>query len=238
MPTTFLSARWENLIMVNYQVEAGLLEPFLPAGVELDAFQGKTYVSLVGFLFKNTRLFGIPVPFFGSFEEINLRFYVKRQTEQGTRRGVVFINETVPYRAVAWLANKLYKEHYTAVPTRHKWERDAQLVKLHYEWTQRGRRNFVSIEADVLAETMKAGSAEEFIFEHYFGYTRINERETEEYQVQHPRWNIMPLRRYEVDCDFAAMYGADFGFLGGLKPDSVMLAEGSPVKVLWKRYKI
>ena len=35
------------------------------------------YVSLVGFMFKNTRLLNIPIPFHTDFEEVNLRFYVK-----------------------------------------------------------------------------------------------------------------------------------------------------------------
>ena len=108
MTDTFLSARWENLIMANYSVNPEVLLPFLPNGVELDTYNNKTYVSLVGFMFKKTSLFHIPIPFLGTFEEINLRFYVKRIEGDTIKRGVVFINETVPYQIVAWLANKLY----------------------------------------------------------------------------------------------------------------------------------
>lgn len=238
MPTTFLSARWEHLVMANYPVPPEVLQPFLPAGVELDSFQGKTYVSLVGFLFKNTRLFGIPVPFFGSFEEINLRFYVKRESDEGLKRGVVFINETVPYRAVAWLANKLYKEHYTAVPTNHHTAQDGPRFKLRYEWAQQKHRHFIAVEAETAVMPMQTGSAEEFIFEHYYGYTRISETETEEYRVLHPRWNIRPVLNWEVTCNFAAMYGTAFGFLNAQQPEFVMLADGSPVQVLWKRNRL
>lgn len=118
MTDTFLSARWENLIMANYAVDSSVLLPYLPKGVELDFYNNKTYVSLVGFMFKRTSLFKIPIPFFGTFEEINLRFYVKRVDGDTIKRGVVFINETVPYKLVAWLANRLYKEHYIVIPTR------------------------------------------------------------------------------------------------------------------------
>jgi uncharacterized protein len=104
---TFLKANWENIIMANYAVEAEVLKPFLPRGVELDLDNGKAYVSLVGFMFKNTRVFKVPIPYFGSFEEINLRFYVKRKEGDIEKRGVVFINETIPYKLVAWMANKL-----------------------------------------------------------------------------------------------------------------------------------
>ncbi len=107
--TTFLKAHWKNLIMANYEIDPSILLPYLPKGLELDYYNGKTYVSLVGFLFKNTSLFSIPIPFWGTFEEVNLRFYVIRKEKNTIKRGVVFINETVPNKIVAWVANKLYK---------------------------------------------------------------------------------------------------------------------------------
>ena len=73
MTDTFLSAHWENLIMANYAVNPEVLKPYLPNGVELDYYNTKTYVSLVGFMFKRTSLFQLPIPFLGTFEEINLR---------------------------------------------------------------------------------------------------------------------------------------------------------------------
>ena len=118
---TFLRAKWQNLIMANYEIDPSYLLPYLPKGVELDCFEGKTYVSLVGFLFKDTSLFNIPIPLMGTFEEVNLRFYVVRKIGNELRRGVVFVNETVPNKIVAWVANKLYKEHYIAIPTSHNW---------------------------------------------------------------------------------------------------------------------
>ena len=54
----FLTAEWRNLVMLNYEVEAGVLRRYVPSGVELDAFEGKTYVSVVGFQFLGTRLGG------------------------------------------------------------------------------------------------------------------------------------------------------------------------------------
>ena len=126
----FLKAKWENIIMANYEIDPQLLLPFLPKGVTLDLFDGKAYVSLVGFMFKNTQLFNIPIPFLGTFEEINLRFYVARKEGNHIKRGVVFINETIPYKPVAWMANKLYNEHYTVVPTRHEFITDNKIQKI------------------------------------------------------------------------------------------------------------
>ncbi len=60
--------------MLNYAVDAALIEPFVPPGTELDHFEDATYASLVGFEFNRTRLRGLAIPFHQSFEEVNLRF--------------------------------------------------------------------------------------------------------------------------------------------------------------------
>ncbi len=235
MTDTFLSARWENLIMANYEVAPELLLPYLPKGVELDFYHNKTFVSLVGFMFKKTSLFHIPIPFLGTFEEINLRFYVKRIVGDSINRGVVFINETVPYKPVAWLANKLYKEHYIAIPTKNTIEITNLSKKIAYQWKINGEWNHITVNAVKKNEQMITGSVEEFIFEHYYGYTKINEQISQEYKVNHPRWQVNKVTDYSIQCDFKAMYGNDFSFLNNQQPDSVILAEGSSVTVNWKR---
>jgi uncharacterized protein YqjF (DUF2071 family) len=235
MKDIFLSARWENLIMANYAIDPDLLRPFLPKGVELDTFEDKTYVSLVGFMFKDTSLFDIPIPFLGTFEEINLRFYVKRIEGDTVKRGVVFINETVPYKPVAWLANKLYKEHYIAIPARNNITISDTAKSIRYEWKLNQRWNHIAVQSANESEPMLPGSVEEFIFEHYYGYTRISEYASQEYMVNHPRWHINQVLSFDIQCDFSAMYGNDFALLNHQQPDSVILAEGSPVTVNWKR---
>lgn len=235
MTNTFLSARWEDLIMANYAVDPAILEQYLPSGVVLDTFHGNAYVSLVGFMFKQTSLFHIPIPFLGTFEEINLRFYVKRTEKDGVKRGVVFINETVPYKAVAWLANKLYKEHYMAIPTKHNIMHTDTSKDIRYEWKIGKDWNHLAVKAVVESSPMLTGSIEEFIFEHYYGYTKINAQHTQEYQVNHPRWLVNNVLDHTINCDFRAMYGDAFAFLQQKQPDSVILAEGSPVTVKWKR---
>ena len=90
----FLTAEWRNLAMLNYEVDAGLLLPFVPAGTELDDWNGKVFVSMVGFRFLKTKLFGLTIPFHSNFDEVNLRFYVRRREGDEVRRGVVFIEES------------------------------------------------------------------------------------------------------------------------------------------------
>jgi uncharacterized protein len=238
MPETFLTARWEQLIMANYALPPAVLEPYLPKGVEVDLRDGMAWASLVGFLFRRTRIFGLPVPLLGNFEEINLRLYVKRREGNETRRGVVFVNETVPYRAVAWMANLLYKEHYMAVPTRHRIEAGPLSDHIRYEWKTGRDWNHLAVQAGRNTAAMPPDSMEAFIFEHYYGYTRIDAERSEEYEVQHPSWEVRPVLDYSIACDFGRMYGPDFAFLGDAKPHSVFLAAGSDVRVKWKRRRL
>jgi uncharacterized protein YqjF (DUF2071 family) len=210
----------------------------LQNGVSLDLFNGKAYVSLVGFMFKNTKLFNVPIPFFGSFEEINLRFYVVRKEGNELKRGVVFINETIPYQLVAWIANKLYKEHYTVVPTKHQLISNGYSKKIKFEWLLQKKWNSIAVDFESDTESMKTGSLEKFIYEHYYGFTKINDFKTEQYQLKHPSWRIHKVKEYEIDYDFQAMYGKSFSILNQTKPNSVFIAEGSEVSIYWKRNKI
>jgi uncharacterized protein YqjF (DUF2071 family) len=235
---TFLKTQWQNIIMANYEIDSEILKPYLPKGTELDYFEGKTYVSLVGFIFKDTAIFGIPIPFFGTFEEVNLRFYVIRKDGNEVRRGVVFINETVPNKIVAKVANKLYKEHYVAVPTKHEWKLTPESKELNYKWKVNHQWNHIDVKASTLKSKIKKGSIEEFIFEHYYGYTKVNETETLEYKINHLSWEVNQVLKHEIKCDFEGFYGSDFAVLNSTHPHSVLLAEGSEISVNWQRSQI
>lgn len=234
---TFLRAKWQNLIMANYEIDPSILEPYLPKGLELDYYQGKTYVSLVGFLFKDTRIFKVPIPKMGTFEEINLRFYVIRKVGNVSKRGVVFINETVPSKLVAFVANTLYKEHYSVVPTRRQLIDSVSDKQIVYEWQINSVWNSMRVTASQQLMEMPIGSFEEFIFEHYYGYTKLSESKSSEYRIVHPRWKISTVSDYHIDCDFKAFYGEGFDCLNHVKPQAVFLAEGSDISVDWKRTK-
>lgn len=236
--SVFLKANWENIIMANYEIAPAILNKYLPKGVKVDLFNGKAYISLVGFMFKKTKIFNVPIFKLGTFEEINLRFYVSRKVGNETRRGVVFINETVPYKAVAWLANALYKEHYTTIATRHNWNIFEERKEVLYEWQVGKKWNNINVVALNAKKIMQKDSFENFIFEHYYGYTKINDFVAEEYQIAHPSWLINEVINYKIDCDFEKMYGSDFAILDNTPPTTVFLAEGSAIAIKWKRNKI
>lgn len=225
----FLTAEWRNLVMMNFVVSEEVLKPYLPKDVELDAFEGKCYVSFVAFHFLNTKVKGIGFPFHRDFAEINLRFYVRYKEGNEIKRGVVFISELVPKPAIAWVAKLFYKEKYTYTPIKSKVEHTTSRF-LHFEWG-RQLQHKLNVETAGIVQPIAAGSKEEFIFEHYWGYTALSAFRTGEYKVEHPRWNIYPVTNFSFTIDFQQLYGDAFAFLNELQPDSLFVAEGSAVSV-------
>lgn len=234
MQSAFLTARWEYLVMANYEVNPDALRPMLPEGVELDTFEGKHLVSLVGFMFLRTKVLGLPVPFHRDFEEVNLRFYVRRLEGNTWKRGVVFVKEIVPKWAIAWVANTIYGEPYVRHTMRHCIVQD-QALHVDYEWKVANDWYRIGVEADSVVEEIPPSSAEEFILEHYWGYTDRRGNGTQEYGVEHPRWLVHRVASYDIRCDFGKLYGATFADLNKAVPHSVFLAQGSDVLVRWGR---
>ena len=218
--------------MLNYEIEPSALASFVAAGTELDSWNGKTFISVIGFLFLRTRVLGIPIPFHRNFEEVNLRFYVRRKAEDGWRRGVVFIKEIVPRAAIALVARKFYNEPYIALPMSHKIEHWPDSVKsAEYAWRIGEKQSALRVTTRGEAEPLRAGSEAEFITEHYWGYNAQRDGSTLEYRVEHPRWHVYETSEAQLDCDVAGFYGARFCDSLNCKPSSAFLAEGSMVTV-------
>jgi uncharacterized protein YqjF (DUF2071 family) len=237
----FLTAEWRCLAMLNYEIDPAVLRPFVPSGTELDSWNGKTFVSVVGFLFQNTRVCGIPIPFHINFEEVNLRFYVRRKADDGWRRGVVFIKELVPRRAIAFIARKYYNENYIALPMWHQIDQiekaREEIKSVVYFWRFGGNEHYIKLITCGTAQLLLEGSEQEFITEHYWGYTTQRDASTLEYRVEHPRWRVWKTRAAELHCDAAKLYGEKFHNFLNRSPSSAFLAEGSDVKV-YKGVKI
>jgi uncharacterized protein len=234
-PRVFLTAEWKHLAMLNYEVEPALLDPFVPAGTELDDWGGRALVSIVGFLFLKTRVLGLPIPFHQNFEEVNLRLYVRRKAEGEWRRGVVFIKEIVPRRAVAAVARIVYNENYAAMPMRHGIRMDGETLArasaVEYGWRNAGRWNSLSAQIAGQAEPLARGSEEEFITEHYWGYAAQAGGGAMEYQVEHPPWRVWKTSASALDCDVEAIYGRRFSEALRAAPRSAFVAEGSEIVV-------
>jgi uncharacterized protein YqjF (DUF2071 family) len=225
----FLTAEWKNLVMLNYAVDASLLERFVPAGTELDSFEGRFYLSLVGFEFNRTRMFGCTVPFHQAFEEVNLRFYVRRQS----KRGVVFIRELVPKFMVAAIARFAFNENYSCAPMSHRIaaQIDRGAIEAEYTWGSGRDRCSMLIETEGPSFLPDDDSLSQFITEHYWGYAAQPNGGCLEYEVQHVQWRIRNAKRAEFTGNLAGLYGSEIASALARNPDSAFLAEGSPVTV-------
>jgi uncharacterized protein len=229
-PGVFLTAEWLNLVMLNYAVDPGLLNRFVPSGTELDAFGGQTYVSLIGFEFNRTHLAGIAVPFHGSFEEVNLRFYVRRETISGFRRSVVFLRELVPKQAVAALARIAFGENYRCVPMSHSVRENADtgMIAAGYSWGSGASLCTMRIEAKGEASLPAEGSLSQFITEHYWGYAAQRNGGCLQYEVQHPRWIVREAESSGFAGDATRYYGPEFASVLRHPPDSAFFATALP----------
>ncbi len=208
-----------------------ILTPLVPPGTEIDFENGETFVSVVGFLFLDTRLLGLPIPLHRDFEEVNLRFYVRKKSADTWRRGVVFVRELVPRRAIAMIARACYGENYLAVPMKHEIEHVDGNLKVEYSWRRGHKWESLKMSATGEPQAIPQGSHEEFITEHYWGYTSLR-KGCSEYRVEHPRWKIWNADRFEFRADVATLYGEQFVETLNVPPRSAFIAEGSPIQVL------
>ena len=226
----FLTANWRYLAMLNYVVDPSLLAPLVPLGTEIDFENGETFLSVVGFLFLDTRLLGLPIPLHRDFEEVNLRFYVRRKSADIWRRGVVFIRELVPRRAIALIARACYGENYLAVPMKHEIEHLDGNLKVEFSWRRGHKWESLKMSATGEPQIIPSGSHAEFITEHYWGYTSLRSG-CGEYRVEHPRWKIWNATSFEFNADVATLYDEQFAKALNQPPRSAFIADGSPITI-------
>ncbi len=231
----FLTAAWRNLVLLNFAVPADIIRQLAPRDTEPDLHDRQAYISLVAFSFERVRLCGIPVLGHTSFPEINLRYYVRREVGGEVRRGVVFVREIVPRRAVALLANRLYNENYVAramrVGKQIAGDELAPGDKLEYAWQLSSRWNRIVARVASPLALPAAGSLEEFIVEHYWGYSHGRHGGTHEYQVAHVPWRVAAADKITWDCDVVANYESPLGEYLAMQPTTAIIAEGSPIQV-------
>ena len=217
--------------MLNYAVDPTILAPIVPPGTEIDFDNGETFLSVVGFLFLDTRLLGLPIPLHRDFEEVNLRFYVRKKSADMWRRGVVFVREFVPKRAIATIARVFYGEPYLALPMSHEIEHKDGKLKVEYSWKRGRKSESIKMSATGEPQIIPAGTHAEFITEHYWGYTSVRGG-CSEYHVEHPRWKVWTADNFELSADIAALYGQQFVNPLSATPHSAFIADGSPIEVL------
>ncbi len=218
--------------MLNYEVDPRWLDKYVPCGTVLDSFLGKTYASLVGFRFCRTKLFGsLSIPLHSDFDEVNLRFYVRRKEGDESRRGVVFVAEVVPKEAVAMMARLIYGENYVCLPMKHYICTDGAKKVVRYQWQGKNQWCQFSAEAMGAPELPREGSLEQFITEHYWGYSSQRRGGAIEYHVSHVPWRVWVSTTAGLEGDASWLYGIELGRALQGHPSSAFIADGSPVTV-------
>ncbi len=235
-PRPFLTATWRYLALLNYEVPRAILQPLVPAGTGLDTWAGVTLASLVGFRFLDTRMLGLAIPLHRDFDEVNLRFYVRRRGEDGGwRRGVVFVRELVPRHAIAAVARWCYHEPYSAVPMRHELElagaAEGKPGRARYGWRLGGRWHQLEVTTTGMPALPGDDTEAAFVAEHYWGYAAQRDGGCKEYRVDHPPWRVWAAAGSRFDGDAGVVYGPGFAECLSDPPRSAFLAEGSGVTV-------
>ena len=227
-PPIFLTAKWKNLLFCNYIVDRDLLEPLVPTGTEIDLWEGNCYISLVAFQFLSTSIFHIPAITHRNFDEINLRFYVKKTLPNGDiNRGVVFIKEIVPKKLIAWIAKTIYGEKYISLPMNHTIKEDL----ISYGCKNANIWNKITATIPKKEFIPALNDFESYITEHYWAYVEKSKGQTLEYEVEHPQWAIRNVSEYNIDINFDSLYGETYKLLNNLQPESIFFCEGSNVSV-------
>ncbi|MDC0257422.1 DUF2071 domain-containing protein [Crocinitomicaceae bacterium] len=222
------------MISANYVVDPEFIKKYIPKGTELELFEGKCYVSLVAFLYSNTKLMKVPVPFHRKFEEINLRLYVKRKIgENEWRSEVAFPKLFFPKRAVSIVANTIYKEKYETRRMNHSWSEDSEYLHTRYG-IKKGDWHNINVVTNKQAEPIAPNTPEHLFSKHYWGTAQINNEKCTVYEVDRSEWNIYKTVDSDISFDFASVFGSDFHALTNLEPESVQLFDGSPVTVYKK----
>jgi uncharacterized protein len=230
----FLTAEWRYLVMLNYEVDPAVLAPLVPEGTVLDAWHGRALATVVGFRFLNTRVLGMSVPLHRSFDEVNLRFYVRRHLPNGdVRRAVVFVRELVPRLAVAVLARLAYNEPYRTVPMRSTVPAEPvdDPGRLIYEWRTGPEWQRLAATALGVPAVPDPTSEDAFVTDRHWGYTRQRDGNTLEYEVTHPVWRVWRATAPVLAADVTGFYGRAFARALSGPPASTLIAEGSAVRV-------
>ncbi|MEX2594601.1 MAG: DUF2071 domain-containing protein [Anditalea sp.] len=230
-----LSCAWQNIVLVNYRIDPNILTPYLPRHTYLDLYEGECLISIVGFLFKDVRIMGIPLPYHQLFEEFNLRFYVVHKNKGETKRGVVFLREFAPNSGITLAANAFAREKYRKYAMKHTIERLDKMVSASYSFEVKDHWNRVSAKAEALEREILPGSLEDFIAEHYYGYNKWYGNRTMEIKLKRPAWKYQKLLSFDVDCRFEDFYPPQFLPFLYEEPHSVQFITGSPVDMMPSR---
>jgi hypothetical protein len=230
-----MTARFADIVALNFQIDPKILEPFVPRGVELDFYEGETYVSLVALVLRRVRVWGIPIHVVGGFGEFNLRYYVRRKSGEQLSSGACFLKDYVSSSTAAWILGSAFKASFNRIKMVYENEgfgsKDPQVVpRVDYRWKVGDHWNRIRVVARKRIERKGPGTKVGFILEHSSKFSSRGGC-TYEYKVQQPSWTIWDAAQATFTCDVKKLFGAEFEKPLSRRPVSVFVAGGSDVTI-------
>ena len=225
-----MTARFSEVVAVNFQIDPKVLAPRIPKGLELDFYKGETYVSLVAMMLRDVRVWGIPIHIATGFEELNMRFYVRRKDGDGYQRGACFIKDYVSSGAAAWILGSLFKADFHKIKMKHDntgFADDGESVpSVDYRWKVGDHWNRLRIKARSKVQKTGSDTKVGFILNHNNEYSS-RKGKTLEYRATHPTWTVWDAAQANFTCDVKTLFGQEFEKPLSKRPASVFVASGS-----------
>lgn len=229
-----MKAKFTELVALNFQIDPEILKPRLPKGLELNFYRDETYVSLVAMMLRNVKFYGFPIPVAHAIGEFNLRFYVRRKvSDTETRHGSCFIKDYVSSRTGAWGLSKVFQAEFCRIKMNCAQQGfsndDDAAPKVDYRWeVSKDHWNRIRVSARERVKRTGPETKVGFVLNHSNIYSRRN-RETLEYPVVRPRWQIWNAGHANFTCDVKKLFGPEFVKPLARRPASVFVANGSDV---------
>lgn len=232
-----ITARWRDIAVLSWPIDDDLLVPSLPAGLELDHWNGAAYVSLVCLVMENLRVFRLPA-LVRNLAEVNLRFYVRPVDARSDRKGVVFLRQLVSNHLFALTARRLFREPMLGTPVSHECELADPVCgrvrrRLQYRWRNRNRYEGLRITGSGETRYAEPDSLDEFLTARYWGYNGRSSNKILAYRISRDPWRLLPVADHELDCDAGTLCGPEFADVMAGPPVSALLATGSNARIRW-----
>ena len=211
---------WNNALFLHWKVPFDALRKLVPQKLNLDAYDGVVYVSLVAFTMQKIRPRNFPaVKFISDFDEINIRTYI----DNDNKKGVYFLNIEAGKHLSALIAKTLSGLPYG--------KSDIQRTNENYKSTNIQKKFNLDTEFEVKKRLTEKSTLDNWLTERYCLY--FDKAETiYRYDIHHKEWEIknVDIKRLNVNYKIG-----DINLTN--KPDFMHYSDG--VKVLaWERKRV
>jgi uncharacterized protein len=213
---------WDDLAFLHWRVDPEVLRPRVPAGVQLDVFDGSAWLGITPFRLEHLRVRGtLPMPRLSSFLETNVRTYVTAEDKPG----IWFFSLDAESPVAVEAARRVYRLPYFRARMG-AWPRGRDV---EYETSRRDSKGHLAqlrVTYGPRGDVYNAdpGTLEYFLAERYCLYSTDDGGTLYRAEIHHPPW---PLQRGEAEIT-----------LNTMPPPGVELPEDEPLVHFSKRQDV